>query len=125
MDLNITDPEQIKQLISALQKLLPDETDNDEDNLSPKIKTKSAKSFKKRKNSSNKFISMPEMKMHKDDCLIDKKLAKLPPTPRTRKFQPMNVKCRICGKSEEINPNILADSPDRYKCNKCSTMAGG
>lgn len=125
MDLNISDPEQIKKLISALQQLLPkDNTDDDEEPPS-KIKTKTRRSGNKSKKSSNKFLSMPEMRMHKDDCAIDKKLAKSPPTPRTRQYEPVKVKCRSCGKEEKVNPNIIPESTDRYKCNKCSGMAGG
>lgn len=141
MDLNIDNPEQIKKLIEALQQLLPkedvqeapkkqktkstkksqsksrkvDEFDN------PNIKTKSTRLPKREQ---NKFLSMPERNMHKSDVLIDKKLCVQPPSPRTRTFEPVNVRCRSCGKSESVNPSIL-DSTDRYKCNKCSTMAGG
>lgn len=135
MDLDPQNPEQIKMLISMLQGLLPkeepettkkskkaktktrkvDEFDN------PNIKTKSTRIPSGRQ---NKFLSMPERNMHKADVEIDKKLSKQPPSPRTRTFEPVEVRCRACGKTEEVNPAIL-DSVDRYKCNKCSTMAGG
>lgn len=135
MDLDPQNPEQIKLLISMLQSLLPkegtpatktskknknktrkvDEFDN------PNIKTKSTRMSSSRQ---NKFLSMPERNMHKADVEIDKKLAQQPPSPRTRTFEPVEVRCRACGKTEEVNPAIL-DSTDRYKCNKCSTMAGG
>lgn len=135
MDLDPQNPEQIKLLISMLQSLLPkdeaaitktikktknktrkvDEFDN------PNIKTKSTRMPSSRQ---NKFLSMPERNMHKADVEIDKKLAQQPPSPRTRTFEPVEVRCRACGKTEEVNPAIL-DSTDRYKCNKCSTMAGG
>lgn len=121
MDLNISDPEQIKQLITLLQGLLPkdDKTDSDEDDLSPAIKTKTSKSSKK--TSKNKFLAMPEMKMHKEDCVIDQKLSKAPPTPRTRKFEPIEVSCRSCGKKEKVSPDVIPDSVDRYRCNKCAS----
>jgi len=126
MDLNNYKPEEIKQLISMLQSMLPTEekeTATEEEHVSP-IKTKTF-SKNKANNQKNKFLDMPEKNMHKADCLIDKKLASAPPTPRTRKFVPMNVKCRICGKTDSINPAILHDSPDRYKCNNCSSSPGG
>lgn len=129
MELDPKNPEQIKMLISMLQGLLPqedsvetsptqrkvDEFDN------PNIKTKSTKIASGRK---NKFLEMPERNMHKADVKIDKKLSSQPPCPRTRKFIPLEVRCRSCGKTEKVNPAIL-DSADRYKCNKCATMAGG
>lgn len=125
MDLNISDPEQIKKLISVLQQLLPQENNDDNDEPVSKIKTKTRQSGNKNKKNSNKFLNMPEMRMHKDDCIIDKKLSKVPPTPRTRKYKSVKVKCRSCGKEENVNPNIIPESIDRYKCNKCCAMASG
>lgn len=127
MDLNISDPEQIKKLIAVLQQLLPPENKEDEDDeqMSSKIKTKTRRSGNKNKKNSNKFLNMPEMRMHKEDCAVDQKLAKSPPTPRTRRYEPVEVRCRSCGKKEKVNPNIIPESVDRYKCNKCSAMAGG
>jgi lysyl-tRNA synthetase class I len=66
---------------------------------------------------------MAEYRMHKDDVLIDKKLNKLPPTQRARNYKPLKVKCRVCGKTENINPSLV-ESIERYKCNRCSTSAG-
>lgn len=130
MDLDPNNPEQIKLLISMLQGLLPKEKDAEENTTkstrkvdefdNPNIKTKSTKIHSR----PNKFLSMPEMSMHKDDVKIDQKLSVQPPCPRTRSFEPVEVRCRSCGKTEKVNPAIL-DSADRYKCNKCSTMAGG
>jgi len=120
MDLNIDNPEQIKQLIQMLQKMLPlDENTSTENSI---IKTKSVKPGKK--NTTNKFVDMPEKNMHKADILIDKKLNIHPPTPRTRTFSKIEVVCRICGKKEKVNPSILPDQADRYKCNKCSSSSG-
>jgi hypothetical protein len=130
MDLNdITkNPEQLKQFIALLQGLLPkdDKYDppekNEEEFVSP-VRTKNPKRDPK-KQRPNKFLDMPEKDMHKDDSVIDKLLTKHPPVARSREFEPISVKCRICGKTEEINPALISDSPTRYKCNNCSTSAG-
>lgn len=130
MDLNLSNPEQIQQLIVALQALLPkDEPKAIEDKKTKhkhNIKTKKTKSGKQKTEDEddNKFLSMPEMHMHKSDTKIDKKLSQQPPTPRNRPFRYINVTCRSCGKQESVNPKILPESADRYKCNKCSTSAG-
>jgi hypothetical protein len=71
----------------------------------------------------NKFLNMREASMHQDDTKIDKKLNRLPPTQRSRRFQYVDVKCRVCGKTEKVTP-ALADARDRYKCNRCSTSPG-
>jgi hypothetical protein len=112
------DPEKLKQLITLLSSLLPDDETKEPDpikNNSRKLNTKSARK--------NKFLDMPEAKMHKEDCLIDKKLQKYPPAPRNRPVNFVKVKCRVCGKTEKISENVV-DSTDRYKCNDCSTSAG-
>lgn len=125
MDLNLSNPEQIQQLISALQALLPKEqTDSNIKKTKNSIKTKKSKSAKQVDDCENKFLLMPEMNMHKSDTKIDKKLCQQPPTPRNRPFKYINVTCRTCGKKEKINPKILPESVDRYKCNNCSTNAG-
>lgn len=127
MDLNLSNAEQIQQLINALQALLPN---NEPNNKKPpknknNIKTKKTRSDKKNNDDQeNKFLSMPEMNMHKSDTKIDKKLSQQPPTPRNRPFKYLDVTCRSCGKKDKVNPKILPESADRYKCNKCSTNAG-
>jgi hypothetical protein len=127
---NLTNPEQIKALIQALQSLLPKEestTSSKEESVekpNSKVKTKTRQK-KQTNNSTNKFLNMPEINMFKSDIEIDKKLSRYPPTPRNRQYQPIEVKCRSCGKQEEINPAILPDSADRYRCNKCSSSSGG
>ena len=136
MDLNdlLKNPDQIKTLISVLQTLVDStegQTDHSEDEPKPK-KTKertkgTTASIKKTKQSSgreNKFLSMPEKNLHKEDIEIDRKLHKLPPTPRSRKFNSIRVTCRVCGKTESINPSYMTTERDRYKCNKCSGAAG-
>jgi hypothetical protein len=118
--------EDIMALIAILQKGL------EEDEPKQKAKrTRSQKTTSKRKSSIakqekqnvNKFLLMPEKDMHKTDIAIDRKLSVVPPTDRTRQYNPVSVKCRVCGKEEKVNPRYL-DSKDRYKCNKCSTSAG-
>lgn len=129
MEINFSDPEQIKQLISALQNMLPktdikNDAEDSEDEIysESKIKTKTTKLRSSKQK--NKFVDMPERNMHKSDSAIDKKLAINPPTPRNRKFVPVNVICRICGKQEQVNPGVVPESIDRYKCNKCSSSSG-
>lgn len=120
------DPEKLKQLISLLSSLLPeDETEELVDSKKKKsdpIKNNSRK-LNTRSARENKFLDMPEANMHKEDCLIDKKLQKYPPSLRNRPVNFVKVKCRVCGKTEEISENVV-DSTERYKCNNCSTSAG-
>lgn len=71
----------------------------------------------------NKFLNMSAYKEHQEDIEIDKKLAKLPPTERTRQNPMIDVQCRMCGKKETVNAGYV-DSPERYKCNKCSASQG-
>lgn len=122
-----SNPEQIKQLISLLSSLLPKdqigivEQDTPEEQESV-IRTKKVKQDKKR--SVNKFLAMPESKMHKDDIEIDKKLQKYPPTARNRESALVDVTCRVCGKIEKIASVLASESRGRYKCNQCSTNPG-
>lgn len=94
--------------------------ENDTTEFSSKIKSKKL-SVKQR--SKNKFDAMPESKMHKDDTAIDKKLIVSPPTQRNRSYQAVSARCRVCGKVESVSPSLV-ESPDRYKCNRCSASAG-
>lgn len=132
MDLNelMKNPDSIKQLISVLQQLLPTDADtkenqnqSDQENFHDPVRTKTGK-----KNFSqtrpNKFDAMSEKGMHKDDIEIDKKLSKHPPVARARDFETMRVRCRVCGKEEEVNPSLVTSEASRYKCNKCSISAG-
>jgi hypothetical protein len=126
MDLNelSKNPEQLKQLINLLQTLLPDNksADEDSDEFSPVMRTKGQKA--KKAHHKNKFLSMREKDMHKDDSKIDKLLCQSGPVSRSRDFSLVKVTCRVCGKTEDINPVLLFDAPNRYKCNNCSTSAG-
>ena len=124
------DPNQISQLIGLLQQMLPKSEDESKKSKSKtKVKEQKFKTVTKSKRivdqeRENKFLSMPERNMHKSDSVIDKKLNKLPPTPRSRKFSLINVTCRICGKTDEVSPKLLPESADRYKCNNCSSTQG-
>ena len=118
-------PNQIKQMINMLKQMLPEETND----TAPEVEVNKDESpirtvNKKPKQTTNKFDEMMEAHLHKADTEIDKKLAKYGPTPRLRKFTPLKVSCRVCGKKEEVNPNVLTDTPERYKCNDCSRRAG-
>lgn len=123
MDLN---PEQIQQMIQLLQSMLPAEKQKKEEHTTRVSPIKTKQSSRKASSSSrtNLFDSMTESRLHKDDCKIDKLLAVNDPTPRTRQFTPLKVTCRVCGKQESVNPALLTDSADRYKCNKCARSAG-
>lgn len=118
------DKDDIKALIAILQKGLQD--DEEDTNSQPKskkaIKSK-PKTETKKKQRENKFLDMPEMHMFKSDVEIDKKLNRLPPTQRNRKFIPISVQCRVCGKQEQVAPDLI-ETTERYKCNKCATGAG-
>lgn len=120
-------PDQIKAMINMLQSMLA-QTGNDNDETKPIASSKKKKVHNKSKPQKpkrpNKFMDMPEMHMHKEDILLDKKLSVQPPVPRARPFTLIRVICRVCGKTEEVNPNLIHDGVDRYKCNKCSSSAG-
>lgn len=135
MDNSQLTPEQIQQMIVMLQQMLPGvanetkkprktrSTSNKKTNTKNNpIKTK--KTTINNQHHDNKFLEMSEMSMHKSDTVIDKKLAKFPPTPRSRTFEPITVVCRVCGKTEHVHPKLVLDSVDRYKCNSCSTSQG-
>lgn len=117
------DPKKIKELISLLSSLLPEDNNNDEDEYSDSPIKNNTKKLNIKKKRTNKFSDMPEAKMHREDIEIDKKLAKYPPTIRNRPVDFVEVTCRVCGKTEKISANIV-DSRERYKCNNCSTSPG-
>tara|TARA_Y100000385_G_scaffold288897_1_gene356758 strand:+ start:1107 stop:1508 length:402 start_codon:yes stop_codon:yes gene_type:complete len=133
MDINKLkqDPEKIQQLIDLLGSLLPDKEQEPE---TTKKKTTKKKVTKKpratskkpdKQKSTNKFLDMPEMNMHKEDGKIDEKLQQFPPTPRSRpSVESISVRCRICGREENISQGLLFEGANRYKCNKCSTQSG-
>jgi len=119
-------PEQIKQMIAMLQAMLPNEPKQDTESDNTKnttINTVPNKTIKK-DNFVNKFDTMSESHFHKTDTDIDRALSKHAPTPRMRKYEPAHVRCRVCGRTEEVNPALLPESADRYKCNECSRSSG-
>ena len=130
------DPNDFKQLIGLLQKLVEKTSETPEtkqESTSENLENVSTKPIKQRKSKvvdssrqksfTNKFLEMRESSMHKEDIEIDKKLQKFPPTQRARKFQAIDVICRVCGKKEHVSPSLV-ESRDRYKCNKCSSSPG-
>lgn len=122
------DNQDIKQLINILQKMLNDNDDQSDVDEPVQQQTNSAIKTKNRNMRTsnahhNKFTDMPEKNMHKEDIEIDKKLNTNKPTPRNRSFNFIDVRCRVCGKTESVNP-VLVDSINRYKCNNCSTSSG-
>lgn len=132
------DPKQIQQMIALLQAMLPavsdseDTTEEKPATKKPKANNKTPKNNIKTKRHkrptdtthTNIFDTMMESRLHKEDSRIDKLLCVNEPTPRVRKFIPLEVTCRVCGKKDKINPVLLTDSQERYKCNKCARSAG-
>jgi hypothetical protein len=132
------DNDDIKQLIAILQKGLSSESGQEESvpetlekprrkrGKIPKINTAPPKSTisSKKSQSSNRFDLMMEKNLHKEDLEVDKLLSKYPPTIRSREFTPVEVKCRVCGTEDSINPALMNDAPNRYKCNRCSKEPG-
>jgi hypothetical protein len=118
------DNDDIKQLIAILQKGLTEDTSESEP-IMPVQKTRRSNS--KNKPSApkykNKFESMPEFNMCKEDLEFDRKVKKPAPSARLRDYEPIKVRCRVCGKNEKVAPDLV-ESIERYKCNKCSTGAG-
>jgi lysyl-tRNA synthetase class I len=122
------DNDDIKQLIAILQKGLSTNTDPVEDDIPEqtpmKTKSKTGVASSPNQNKANKFDDMREKHLHKEDVEIDKVLSRYPPTNRSREFSMIDVTCRVCGRKEEINPALLYDAPNRYKCNRCSKEPG-
>ena len=119
-------PKQIKQMIKMLSAMLPEDDEPAvEQQSEPQFSNSAIKSknIDRKSPRVNKFEQMAEFNMHKEDVEFDRKVSKLPPVPRTRKYNAINVKCRVCGKEESVSPTLI-ESVDRYKCNKCSSMAG-
>lgn len=123
MELENLDPKQIQALIGMLSAMLPKQEQQQEEDTEPVIKSRSSKVNKKGKKSVNLFDKMNVGNLHKDDSEIDKKLLNKAPSPRMREFSLMEVTCRKCGKTEEVNPAYVMDKR-RYKCNECSGTAG-
>ena len=124
MDENLS-PKQIKQMINMLAAMLPKEEESEAPEPQSEFQNSVVKSkhIDRKTKRVNKFEQMAEFTMHKEDVEFDKRVAKQPPVPRTRSYNPISVRCRVCGKEEQVNPTLI-ESVDRYKCNKCSAMAG-
>lgn len=135
----LKNPEQIKQMINVLSTLLEtvskdnpsadtdaaaDTTDNKPKKTKRNRITKKQFGTKEVTQKENKFLSMPEANMYKEDPEVAQKLYKLPPVSRGRKSQIVNARCRICGKEEKIQASLIYGGIDRFKCNKCSSTPG-
>lgn len=116
------DKDDIKQLIAILSKGLEDDP-VEEVVVKQKPQPKSKPKRKFSQETTNLFEDMPEYNMHKADIAIDKKLSVYPPTARSRKYNNIDVVCRVCGKTDSVNPSLV-ETTDRYKCNSCSRSPG-
>lgn len=101
-----------------IQEQIPQTTES-----KPIRNKKTSSSKKNRSHSNNKFDSMPEKNMFREDVEIDRKLSVVEPCPRTRSFRTIEVSCRVCGQTDKLNP-VLVNEPTRYKCNNCSKSGG-
>lgn len=110
------------------KKIQKPEVEEDSDHIAPtyNMRTKSRKNFRaNNERFDNKFDKMSESKMHKEDSRIDKLLNKFEPVARMREATLLDVVCRKCGKKETVSAKLLdSTTPDRYKCNDCSTTEG-
>ncbi len=131
----LKNPDQIKQMIGLLSALLEAanadaSSTSIETDIEAKPKPRQSKEFntKETKNKKttreNKFLSMPEATMYKEDPELAQKLYKQPPVARSRKLQMVSVTCRVCGKQDKVQSSLLYGGIDRFKCNKCSTTPG-
>lgn len=133
----LKNPEQIKQMIGLLSTLLEaasgqsgndagtsQHTDTHSVQLDKNSNDRFSRKINKKEDRENKFLSMPEATMHKEDPEIVKKLYKQPPISRSRKNQTIKARCRVCGKEEKVQSSLLYGGVERFKCNKCSTTPG-
>jgi predicted transcriptional regulator len=67
----------------------------------------------------NLFLDMPEFNDHKEDVEIDKMLSKMPPTPRNRKTNLVEVMCMACNKPQTVAAALIPVDKSRYLCNNC------
>jgi len=67
----------------------------------------------------NLFLDMPEFNDHKEDIEIDKKLSRVPPTPRNRKTNLVEVLCMACNKHQTVAASLIPVDKSRYLCNNC------
>lgn len=98
------DPDKIQAMISILQSMLEPQQSSSaiqEEKIENTEKIATIKQNSKTTNNWNRFDKMMEKHMHKEDIAIDKQLAVHPPVPRTRTYEPISVKCRVCGKQRK------------------------
>lgn len=79
----------------------------------------------KRKPEDNQFLKMKfnrqEQAQFKKDRELDKILGKgWERIANERTPNLADVTCRICGKKETVNLNLVPPEPSRYKCNSCT-----
>lgn len=117
-----------KAVVKKAQKQEPEVESEDDAYTAPtyNMRTRSRKNFRaNNERFDNKFDRMAEAKMHKEDSRIDKLLNKFEPVARMREATLLDVVCRKCGKKETVSTKLLdSTTPDRYKCNDCSTTEG-
>lgn len=130
LDNDEDDIEEVEEVVAPKKRTTKKAAKKTSKKATPKTKNNKIKTRKSPVQKSgfvNEFESMPEFHMHKEDTQIDKKLwSKLKPTKRKEKYTPVNVRCRVCGKEEDVNPAILINNnkEGRYKCNDCSSSPG-
>ena len=47
-----------------------------------------------------------------------------PRPPKKKTNHQVEMRCRICGKTEKVSPGIVPPERDRFKCNACCCSAG-
>jgi hypothetical protein len=47
-----------------------------------------------------------------------------PRPPKKKADHRVEMRCRICGKTEKVSPGIVPPERDRFKCNACCCSAG-
>jgi len=72
----------------------------------------------------NRFFSMPEASMHKEDTEIDKKLWKdRIPSERNRPLALVKVRCVGCNREFEVSPELIpptdGNESSKFRCNRC------
>lgn len=136
------DPEQLQQMIDLLQTMLDAQeigddsepgvetkgsrrkTANKKSTIKKKTTTRKRTSVAQKEKDNNRFLSMNEFNMYKENPNTAKKLYNQPPMQRRSGKNLVDVVCRTCGKREKVSSALLYNGVERYKCNKCSTSPG-
>ncbi len=123
------DPSKLEKLLELANSL---ETKQDHDVMKEKHKGRKSKTNAttqqintKRKPEDNQFLKMKfnrqEQAQFKKDRELDKILGKgWERIANERTPNLADVTCRICGKKETVNLNLVPPEPSRYKCNSCT-----